>query len=131
MSGVPKLTAPCLRADIGRCRPQAKEGKGAHRGEGLRAHLLASLLSRSQPPIEEALSKIKHILRKIGARTKEALIEAMGRALAAVSAQDVCEGSSLAAATASRRSSYDRRCEQRGAKGPEALFIMVGREQIP
>jgi transposase len=40
-------------------------------------------------PIEEALSKFKHILRKIGARTKEALIEAMGRALAAVSAQDV------------------------------------------
>jgi transposase len=40
-------------------------------------------------PIEEALSKIKHILRKIAARTKEALIEAIGRALAAVSAQDV------------------------------------------
>src|SRR3712207_5311582 len=40
-------------------------------------------------PIEGALSKIKHILRKTGARTKEALIEAMGRALAAVSAQHV------------------------------------------
>ena len=40
-------------------------------------------------PIEEALSKIKHCLRKIGARTKEALIEAMGRALAAVSTEDV------------------------------------------
>jgi transposase len=40
-------------------------------------------------PIEEALSKIKHILRKIGARTKELLIEAMGCALAAVSVQDV------------------------------------------
>ena len=40
-------------------------------------------------PIEEALSKIKHLLRKTGARTKEALIEAMGRALAAVSARDV------------------------------------------
>lgn len=40
-------------------------------------------------PIEEAFSKIKHIMRKIGARTKEALIEAMGRALGAVSAQDV------------------------------------------
>jgi transposase len=40
-------------------------------------------------PIEEALSKIKHILRKISARTKEILIEAMGRAMAAVSAQDV------------------------------------------
>jgi transposase len=40
-------------------------------------------------PIEEALSKIKHLLRKSAARTKEALIEAMGRALAAVSARDV------------------------------------------
>ena len=40
-------------------------------------------------PIEQALSKIKHILRKIGARTKELLIEAMGRALAAVSTEDV------------------------------------------
>jgi transposase len=40
-------------------------------------------------PIEEALSKIKHPLRKTCARTKEALIEALGRALAAVSAEDV------------------------------------------
>jgi transposase len=40
-------------------------------------------------PIEEAFSKLKHTLRKIGARGKEALIEAMGRALGAVSAQDV------------------------------------------
>src|SRR3712207_1808841 len=32
-------------------------------------------------PIEEAFAKVKHILRKIGARTKEALIEAIGRAL--------------------------------------------------
>ena len=47
-------------------------------------------------PIEgEALSKIKHIRRKTRARTKEHLIEAMGRALGAVSAQDVCGGSSL------------------------------------
>jgi transposase len=37
-------------------------------------------------PTEEALSKVKHLLRKIAARTKEALIEAMGGALAAVGA---------------------------------------------
>jgi transposase len=42
-------------------------------------------------PIEEALWKIKHLLRKTCARTKETLIEAIGRALAAVSAQDVRE----------------------------------------
>ena len=40
-------------------------------------------------PIEEAFAKVKHILRKIGARTKEALVEAMGRALRAVGTQDV------------------------------------------
>jgi transposase len=40
-------------------------------------------------PIEEAFAKVKHILKKTGARTKEALIEAMGRALAAVSTKDV------------------------------------------
>ena len=40
-------------------------------------------------PIEQALSKMKHILRKIAARTKEFLVEAMGCALAAVSDQDV------------------------------------------
>jgi transposase len=40
-------------------------------------------------PIEEAFSKLKHILRKIGARGKETLIEAMGRALGAVSTEDV------------------------------------------
>ena len=62
-------------------------------------------------PIEEAFSKVKHILRKIRARTKEALIEAMGRALEAVSARDVRQGSSFTAATAHRRSSYERRCQ--------------------
>lgn len=35
-----------------------------------------------------SLLQEKHILRKIGARTKNALIEAMGRALAAVDIQD-------------------------------------------
>ena len=40
-------------------------------------------------PIEEALAKIKHILRTMSARTNDALIEAMGLALRAVSAKDV------------------------------------------
>jgi transposase len=39
-------------------------------------------------PIEEAFSKVKGFLRKARARTREALIEAMGGALAAVSASD-------------------------------------------
>lgn len=39
-------------------------------------------------PIEEASSKVKGILRRAEARTREALIEAMGGALSAVSARD-------------------------------------------
>jgi transposase len=39
-------------------------------------------------PIEEAFSKIKSLLRKAEARTREALVEAIGGAISAVSAQD-------------------------------------------
>ena len=84
--------------------PSLKEGQivvmdnlGAHRPRRIRELIeergceLLYLPSYSPDlnPIEEALSKIKHILRKIAARTRETLIEAIGRALAAVSAQDV------------------------------------------
>jgi transposase len=39
-------------------------------------------------PIEEAFSKLKGMLRRAGARTKDALVEALGEAISAVSAQD-------------------------------------------
>ncbi len=39
-------------------------------------------------PIEEAFAKLKTLLRRAGACTREALIEAMGRALDAVTASD-------------------------------------------
>jgi transposase len=39
-------------------------------------------------PIEQAFSKVKGLLRRSEARTREALLEAMGRALDAVSARD-------------------------------------------
>ncbi len=39
-------------------------------------------------PIEEAFAKIKGILRKAEARTREALVEAMGSAISAISSQD-------------------------------------------
>jgi transposase len=39
-------------------------------------------------PIEEAFAKIKALLRRAGARTREALIEAIGRALDVVTASD-------------------------------------------
>ena len=39
-------------------------------------------------PIEEAFSKVKGLMRRAEARTREALVEAMGQALGAVSASD-------------------------------------------
>jgi transposase len=39
-------------------------------------------------PIEEAFSKIKEILRRTAARTREALVEALSLALSAVSCED-------------------------------------------
>src|SRR3712207_1908796 len=40
-------------------------------------------------PLEEALAKIKHLLRKAAVRTKEALIDAIAAALSAISAKDI------------------------------------------
>jgi transposase len=40
-------------------------------------------------PIEQAFSKVKGLMRRAEARTREALIEAMGRALDAVTVRDV------------------------------------------
>jgi transposase len=39
-------------------------------------------------PIEEAFSKIKHLVGKEGQRVREALVEAIGRALGAITAED-------------------------------------------
>ena len=39
-------------------------------------------------PIEEAFSKIKNLVRKAGARVREALVEALGIALSEVSEED-------------------------------------------
>jgi transposase len=39
-------------------------------------------------PIEEAFAKIKGMLRRAGARTKDALVEVLGEALSAVSSRD-------------------------------------------
>ncbi len=90
---VERLLAPALRPghfvvmdNLGAQRPKSVR-------ELIEARVCELLYLQSYSPdlnpIEEALSKVKHILRKIAARTKETLIEAIGRALAAVSAQDV------------------------------------------
>ena len=49
-------------------------------------------------PIEEAFAKLKALLRRAGVRTREALIEAMDRALDVVTAGDARGSSSIAAA---------------------------------
>lgn len=72
------------------------DGLGAHRTRRARELIEdkgAELLflpsySPDLNPIEEAFSKIKGIVRKVGARTREALVEAMDRALAAVTPED-------------------------------------------
>jgi transposase len=71
---------------------------GAHKGERVRELIEArgcKLLylppySPDFNPIEEAFSKIKGILRQIGARTREALVEVIGKALDTVTAKDAC-----------------------------------------
>jgi transposase InsO family protein len=68
----------------------------AHKGERVRElieHKGCELLylppySPNLNPIEEAFSKVKGILRKAEARTREALVEVMGRALSAVNGHD-------------------------------------------
>ena len=72
------------------------DGLGAHRTDRVRELIEARgaellFLPSYSPdlnPIEEAFSKVKGIVRKAGARTREALVEAIGRALTAVSSED-------------------------------------------
>lgn len=87
-----RLLAPALKPgqivvmdNLGAHRPKRIEQIIEERGCEL---LYLPSYSPDLNPIEEALSKIKHILRKIGARTNDALIDAMGLALGAVSARD-------------------------------------------
>jgi transposase len=84
--------------------PSLKEGQvvvmdnlGAHRPRRVRELIEArgcELLylpsySPDYNPIEEAFAKVKDLLRKAAARTKEALVEAIGAALSAVTTADV------------------------------------------
>ena len=66
-----------------------RKGTPADRRARLPARLPAGLLSGSQPYLKEAFSKIKGLLvRKAQARTREALLEAIGWALSAVTSGD-------------------------------------------
>jgi hypothetical protein len=91
-----------LHREGSRPEPSARAGGGdgqplsAHKGERVRALIESAgceLLylppySPDFSPIEEAFSKVKGLLRKAGTRSREALVEAIGEALDAVTAQD-------------------------------------------
>jgi transposase len=72
------------------------DNRGPHKGkkvrefiEGMGCELLyLPPYSPDLNPIEEAFSKVKRLLRVIGARTREALVEAIGKALGVVTAKD-------------------------------------------
>ena len=72
------------------------DGLGAHRTHRVRELIEAGgadlvFLPSYSPdlnPIEEGFCKIKALVRKEGARVREALVEAIGRALAAVTIED-------------------------------------------
>jgi transposase len=89
---VEKVLAPDLREG----QVVVMDNLGAHRPKRVRELIeergceLLYLPSYSPDynPIEEAFAKIKHLLREASARSKKALLEAMGSALSAVSAQD-------------------------------------------
>ena len=69
----------------------AHEGERARRLVERRGAQLLFLPSYSPDlsPIEEAFSKVKALLRRAEARTKGALVEAIGRALDAIAPEDV------------------------------------------
>ena len=89
---VEHFLAPTLRSG----QVVVLDGLGAHRTEKVRELAeergadLVFLPSYSPDlnPIEVAFSKIKALVRKEGARVREALVEAIGRALAAVTPED-------------------------------------------
>src|ERR687897_3041488 len=89
---VEQVLAPSLREG----QVVVLDGLGAHRTQKVRELIEergADLLflpsySPDLNPIEEAFSKIKQLVRKAGARVRQALVEAIARALAAVTAED-------------------------------------------
>ncbi len=89
---VEHFLAPTLREG----QVRVMDNLSAHKGERVRKLIVdrsCELLylppySPDLNPIEEAFSKVKRLLRVIGARTKEALVDAIGKALDMVSAWD-------------------------------------------
>ena len=90
---IERVLAPTLRS---RGQVVVMDNLSAHKGERVRELIegrgceLVYLPSYSPDfnPIEEAFSKIKGLLRKVEARSREALLEAIGAAISALSARD-------------------------------------------
>ena len=89
---VEKMLVPMLRAG----QIVVMDNLGAHKprrirelieGQGCKLLYLPAY-SPDYNPIEEAFSKIKRFLRKVGARSREALVEALGAALSAISPEE-------------------------------------------
>jgi transposase len=89
---VERVLAPTLR----RGQVVVMDNLTAHKGERVRELieerggelLYLPPYSPDLNPIEEAFSKVKRILRKAESRTREALVEAIGAAISAVTAKD-------------------------------------------
>ncbi len=89
---IEKVLVPSLR----RGQIVVMDNLQAHKGERVRELiegrggklLYLPPYSPDLNPIEEAFSKIKGVIRKVEARSREALIEAMGRALDAITPRD-------------------------------------------
>ena len=89
---VERVLAPTLR----RGQVVVMDNLSAHKGERVKELiegrgcelLYLPPYSPDLNPIEEAFSKIKGLLRKAEARNREALLEAIGTAISALSAQD-------------------------------------------
>ena len=65
--------------------PRAKADQALDRAAGLRVALSVPIYSPVYDPIEEAFGKIKNLLlRKAAARSKKALVEAIGQVFSAV-----------------------------------------------
>jgi len=89
---VERILAPSLRPGQVVVMDNLSAHKGEEVGEIIEGRgcevLFLPAYSPDLNPIEEAFSKIKGLLRRAQARTKEALIEAMGVAISAVTGED-------------------------------------------
>ncbi|GHO68026.1 hypothetical protein KSC_069180 [Ktedonobacter sp. SOSP1-52] len=84
---VPSLTAGQIVIMDNLAAHKGKKIEGLIQARGCQLRFLPGY-SPDFSPIEEAFSKVKMHLRQVGARTREALQEAIGQALLTVTAQD-------------------------------------------